>query len=179
MAVTAYKTPTTCETIDRGYPAWANPSNAATSDDVYASASVAKLGGETDWLRVTNFGFTDSDIPVGATIDGFDVKLERKASAIDSLEDGYLYLVLDGVSKGSNKAIYELWGTSDAEVVHSWTAGQFGGLTAADVKTTGFGTQFVAWNAHETLSRIAYVDCISIRIYYTAAVTFQPWAIIM
>lgn len=44
-----------------GTVAWSNPSNAASSNDSYATASGA--GGTTHYLKATNFGFA---IPAGA-----------------------------------------------------------------------------------------------------------------
>lgn len=172
MAVTAYKTPGTCANVDRDAAAeWADVDNAKTSNDNYASVSVLKTE-YTDWLRVTNLGFTTTDIPSGSTIDGFDVKVERKAFFADNICDSALYLRKTAGQQGSNKASAVKWGTSDAEITYSWTSGQFGVLSESDVRDSGFGIDLSALNDDDDTT-IAYVDCISIRVYYTSAAPIE------
>jgi len=165
MEVTAYKTPGTCANVDRGQAAWANPDNAKTSNDAYASSEMGKSG-QSNWLRVTNFDFTTTDIPAGATIDGFDVKIERKASPGNAIFDLGLYLRKTAGQQGSNKASAVKWGTSDAEITYNWTSGQFGTLIDSDIQDSGFGADLAVENYPDGIST-AYVDVISIRVYYT------------
>src|SRR6478752_10810863 len=67
----------TSEQVDSGIETvpWSDPGNATASDDSYATATI----GPFDWtyaLRCTDFGFTDSDVPSGATINGIFVEVE-------------------------------------------------------------------------------------------------------
>ena len=179
MSVTAYKTPGTCASVPNAGTAWSNPNNAKTSDDAYASCPLPKLGNKeaiSDWLRATNFGFDGvGGVPAGATINGFDVKIEHKASAVSVITDFYLFLRKTSGQVGSSKASASYWPTSDAEVTYTWAAGEFGGLTAAEIRDSGFGVDLAALNGDSINTQTAYVDCISIRVYYTEVVPFKNY----
>ena len=56
---------------------WSNPTNAASSNNSYATAAA----GTSHYLRFSNFGFA---IPTGATINGVTVGIERKTSTSTS-----------------------------------------------------------------------------------------------
>ena len=178
MAVTDYKTPATCASVDLGNEDWADFNNAKVSDNAYASSALPKLGGMSDWLRATNFDF--SVISSGATIDGIEVKIEHKAGLASSVYDLNLYLRKTSGQVGSNKASASYWPTSDAEATYGGATDKWGTTWLdTDIKSSNFGMDIEAVNGNADNAVTAYVDCISIRIYYTEAVTFQPWAIIM
>ena len=59
-----------------GTETWSDPTNAAASDDSYATNSRSGTSVQTHRLKATNFGFS---IPTGATIEGIEVSVERKA----------------------------------------------------------------------------------------------------
>lgn len=173
MAVTDWKFPGTCANVDRdGKEAWSNPDNAKTSNDSRATCTIIGVT-YNDWLRCTNFGFTTDDVPSGATIDGFEVKIERKASSANKIKDSALYLRDSIEQVGDNKATDTLWTTSDVEEIHGasdddWNAG----LSDADVRDSSFGIDFSAYCTIDWYS--AQVDCVSIRVHYTEAVTVTP-----
>lgn len=170
MAVTGWKTPGTVVNIDRGgKTAWANPDNAKASDDAYASQQIPKSD-YTDWLRCTNFGFTTGDVPSGAIVVGIEVKLERKAAVAGLNRDSAVYLRDSTGQVGDNKATVTLWPNSDAEETHGafdddWNAG----LSNGDIRASTFGVDISAENTNAWLGVWAYIDCVSIRVYYSLA----------
>jgi len=167
MAYTDWKTPQTCASIDRGTTAdWANPDNAKASDNAYASANVLKLVAYVDYLRATNFNF--SSIPAGSTINGIEVRIEHYADAINRIHDETVCLRKTSGQIGDNKASASYWATSDEEITYggeadTWSAG----LVDTDIKNSDFGIDLSVGNANPDFSAFSYVDCISIRVYYT------------
>jgi hypothetical protein len=180
MSVTDWKTPGTCASVDRdGKPEWSNPDNAKTSNDSYATALPPK-NDYTDWLRVTNFGFSTADIPSGATINGIEAKIERKYTASESLTvyDSAVYLRKTSGQVGDNKGSGVLWTTSDVEAVYGGAADTWNaGLIDTDIKSSNFGLDFSAY-FFGIGTPTAYVDCISIRVYYTAGGTVYTKSIV-
>jgi hypothetical protein len=170
MAVTGWKTPGTCINVVVGGGAWANPANAKSSDDAYAISSIAKLG-NSDWLQATDFGFTDGDIPSGATIDGIEVKIEHHGGSTN-VNDVELYLRKTGAGKvGDNKASAAKWAISDEEITYGGAADPWGTTWVdTDFKTIFFGVDHLQAFATPNADT-AYVDCISIRVYYHVAAT--------
>lgn len=75
MAVTDYKFAGTAANADRtscnDSTGWVNPNNAKADDTNYANDGPAK-NAFGRWLRLTNYGFSSSDIPDGATINGIE-----------------------------------------------------------------------------------------------------------
>lgn len=177
--VTDYKTPIHCtsQTRSGSAVAWTNYSRAEESDNYYAEASVP-TSSYTDWLRVDEFGFTYEDIPERGNIVGIDVKIERKAGITDNLSDSSLYLraIPWGGSAPeqicSDHASATKWTTTDTEIVYYWDWNELGGegLPTSSVIGSGFGVDLsVACDADA--ETIAYVDCISVRVYYIGEVS--------
>lgn len=172
MAVTDWKTPSTTESVDRdGKNPWNDPERVQASDDERASC-IVEASTYSDWLRCTNFGFALGDIPSGSTIDGIEVKVERKALTGYTIKDSALYLRKTACQVGDNKAEDVYWVTSDTEVTYggaedTWNSG----LTDADIRDSGFGIDFSARNTTGA-NRNAYVDCVWTRIYYTSSVGY-------
>ena len=179
MAVTAYKTPGICANEDQGAEDWVSPDNAKTSNDAYSSVSLPKIAGASDILLAGDYGFS---IPSGATIDGIEVKIEHKGGAAGSIADVYVQLTKASILVGDNKASASKWATSDGEITYPASGGatdKWGTTwTVADINNE-IGLGLRAQNSNADNAVTAYVDCISIRIYYTEAPTFIPWAIIM
>jgi hypothetical protein len=155
--------------------AWTNPDNAKTSNDVYATVTPAK-NSYSNWLRVTNFDF--SSIPSGATIDGIEVKIEHHGTAI--APDGYnqdssLRLRKTSGQTGSDKASIVVWGTTDETFTYGGGSDKWGAtLVDTDIRSSDFGLDLSVEGMLED-GETAYVDCIWVRVYYTEAVTFQPF----
>lgn len=166
--VTDYKTPGTAATVDRdGERPWSDVDEAKTDNDVGAHCPIS-AGSYSNWLRLTNFGFDAGDIPVGATIEGIEVKIKHKAGSDNRISDSALYLRKTSGQVGDNKASAAIWGTGWVTITYGasddgWNAG----LTQADIVNSNFGIDFSGDNNWYT-AIYAYVDCIWIRIHYTA-----------
>lgn len=80
------------ETVD-----WTDPANAATSDTNYATVDLGP--GDTSYaLWFTDFDFTNSDVPLGATIVGalFEVQVSQTGAGADAAVISRASLVYDG-----------------------------------------------------------------------------------
>lgn len=168
MSVTSYKSSGIQANVDRDSKAsWADPSYASGDDE---SRSICNVGKSTysDWLRLTSFGFTASDVPSGASIDGIEVSINRHGVS-DYISDNSIYLIDgDGNQAGDNKAAAGKWPTSDADAVYggstdTWNAS----LTQADVIDADFGVDICVENDSMSSAREARIDDVKIRIYYT------------
>jgi hypothetical protein len=171
MAVTDYKFPGTAANVDRGSkPPWINPNNAKADDTSYAECTDGSGGSikntYSDWLLLTNFGFTSSDIPSGSTIDGIEFEIGRWASEQNLINDSALYLYDDG-QVGNNLASATKWPTTMGTATYGGATNMCGtSLTQADIVATTFGVWLsIACGASE--SAAGEVDYIKIRVYYT------------
>ena len=183
MSVTDWKPAGTTANVDRdGKDAWGNTDNVKTDDTDFSIVLIAKGVTYSDWLRLTNF-FTTGDIPAGATINGIEVQYKRLASVASWVNDSMLKLRKTSGQVGDNKASATPWAVSKETVTYPATGGETdtwnSGLTAADLVDSGFGIDLSALNNDTENIRSATIYFCQIRVYYTALVTFQPWAIIM
>lgn len=167
MGVTAYKTAGTCANVNRDSLAdWANPDNVKVSDNSRAIADVPKIS-STDWLRTTNFGFTTSDIPSGATVIGIEVKIEAQAEVADKVGANNIYLRDASGQVGDNGVTEEKWTTSDADYFHGGAADTWNaGLSDSDVRASTFGVDITAINIDTSGAREARIDCVWVRVYW-------------
>jgi hypothetical protein len=171
MAVTSYKTPSTTASVDRDAKAeWTDPNFAQASDN-QRTFCVPDKSDYGDWLRCTNFGFSTSDIPSGSTIDGIEVKIERRASEAGAINISALYLRKTSGQVGDSKSSATYWGITDAEVVFGaatdkWNAS----LVTSDILSNDFGIDLSVYNADTAALHSGHVDCVSIRVYYTVLV---------
>jgi photosystem II stability/assembly factor-like uncharacterized protein len=155
-----------------GSVAWGNASDAAVSDGLEASvASKASLGVDSYYLGA----YTHFAVPTNATITGVSVSTNRRSGTsggvIGNAVDKVISLVKNGFIYSDNKSTGQSWGN-----VNSW-----GGptdlwgmtLTPADVNDTAFGAVFQATVSGDGVSSqgVAYVDSISITVYYTLPAT--------
>lgn len=170
MAVTGWKTPDSCVTVDRdGKDLWVNPFFAGSSNDVYALCDIPKLD-YNDWLRATEFGFGLGDIPLGATIDGIEAKVEGHGEVAGKIGASAVYLRKTAGQVGDNKAGLDFWGINDSDFEYGGAADDWNaGLVDTDIRSVNFGLDFSAANIDNANAVFAYVDCISIRVYYTVA----------
>jgi hypothetical protein len=164
MAVTDYKFAGTAANVDRdSKEAWINPDYAKADDTSSASCIAGKLT-YSDWLLLTNFGFSSSDIPSGSTIDGIEFVIGRFSDTANDNYDSALYLYDDG-AVGSNLASATKWPISIEEATYGGATNMCGtSLTQADIVASTFG---VCLSIYETSGGKAFVDYIKIRVYYT------------
>jgi hypothetical protein len=171
LSVTEWKSPGLVENVTRSGSngVFSNPSNAAASDDAYAACTTLRNGQYSDWLRSSNFGFTDEDIPAGSIIDGIEVQIERHATAQLPnwwIKDDALYLRKASGQVGDNKAdTVNSWPTSDAYASYGGAADIWNtGLVQSDIVTTDFGCDISV--LHGVYNTDAYIDHVRIRVYY-------------
>ena len=153
---------------------WSNPNNSKISDNVYTTGP--SLG-----HTVTGFGF---NIPTDATIDGIEVRVERKftrptsANAASYIADQMADLVLNGVPMWEQSATYPdynravlwtQWSRNVDEIklfgspTDKWGKAD---LSPADINNPNFG--FNIWAQKQGVSgTLAYIDCIVMTVYYT------------
>lgn len=146
---------------------WNNEAQAASSDNLYATTN--QLSNNISvYLKCTNPA--SLSIPVGATITGIKIAIERKALNVNSIKDYSIRLVKGGTIQGDNKAdtsIYlpiadtskdygsssDLWGLS-------WLYSDFGSTFGVVISyNAGFAASF------------AYVDAVTVTVYYELTTT--------
>jgi hypothetical protein len=159
MANTAATSPGTVADLGDGDTSWVNPNNVKVSDNTYATASGGLGGNFSGTLRCTNFGFS---IPVGSTIDGVLVEIERLS---DGASDSAVQLVKAGSATGTSKN-GGAWSSTEAYVSYGGAADVWGAtLTYSDVNASTFGVQL---GANINPFATASVDHVRVTIYYTA-----------
>jgi len=171
MAVTSYKVAGagSWEARAGSDGPWEHPDRVTACDDSWASSDIGK-NDYSDWLRCVSFGFTVVDIPAGATINGIEVKIQRHQGIATDVIDSALYLRKTAGQVGDNKASAVVWQeTVDEEVTYGGAADTWNaGLVDTDVVSADFGVDLSAL-AGAVVSE-GFIDCVSIRIYYTEAV---------
>jgi hypothetical protein len=162
VAQTSTRYPGTVSAPALGGDTWNDVTNMAADDNALATCDVSSSG-NSDIVTLTNFGFS---IPVGATVNGITVEIERKASSGAQCRDTVVRLMKSGAT-GSNKAVASNWPTSLTVATYGgaadlWTLT----LTPAEVNDSAFGLDFRV--ADNLLNNIASVDFIRIKVHYTA-----------
>ncbi len=145
---------------------WSNPSNASSSNDVYATAG-ALFGDQTHYLKATNFSFS---VTSGATING--VKVEIEAISTPNTLTGpswtVVKLVKGGTVSGNNKGTGNM-PTAETYTTFGSTSDLWGlSLTDSDVNASNFGV-VVSVTDITFAGPTAKIDHIRITITYTVA----------
>lgn len=146
---------------------WTNPNNVKVSDGAFATTS---FGGGVDcseYLQVTDFGFS---IPLGATINGILVEVQQKGDATvgahSACTDVAVRIVKGGVIGSTDKSIAGAWSTTLSYVSHGGSSDLWGqSWIPSDINGSGFGfalsvTQFAQPGTGGS------VDHIRITVYY-------------
>ncbi len=173
MAVTGWKTCGTGSNVDRsGAQAWTNPTNITADDTNYATNDIP-VESFTDWLIGSNFGFTVSDVPSGATIDGIEVRITWQGEDANVDQDA-IHIdtqATTGPPASTNKS-------TGADLPNPFAATTFGGaadtwglsLTDTQVRGTGMSAWISIANDKTTFgARLAEVDFVEMRVHYTEA----------
>jgi hypothetical protein len=161
--------------------AWVNPTNVGTDDSNGASIIAASYDSPdiSQILVASNFGFS---IPVGATIDGITVEIERRSIVALSGKDfrvqlatGTTFADLVGTNKADTSTI---WLTSFSIATYGGAADLWSaGLTVAQINAAGFAV-FLSAQANIANADIS-VDFIRVTVNYTAgagpAVAVVSW----
>lgn len=182
MAATNWKAPQTAVNVDRdGKADWGDVNNAKDDDEDFATVLVGKPD-YADWLRLTNFGFDAAEpngIPAGATINGIEVQYKRRGSYANAINDSVVKLRKASDQVGDNKASATYWATTKETVTYPATGGSTdtwnSGLTASDIRDSGFGIDLSPYNNYYDVYRNADIYYCQIRVYYTEAVEIVPF----
>lgn len=175
MAVTDWKYPGTAENVDNGgYYLWSGVDNIKAND---SDSALTCTNGTADknpsyYLTATNFGFTSSDIPTGATINGIEFVINRQGSEADSQYDYQLYMLKAGSQHGDNLASATKWPTSLTDATYGGATSLLGGTWAQTdiVGVSNFGFQLAIKNHIKSDSgEFTYVEHVKLRVYYTEA----------
>lgn len=165
VPLTLTASPGTCVTGGGAGNAWANPGNAVSSNDAYATSSTD--GTATEPLRCTDYGFA---LPLNAVVAGIEVFVERRSNRTQNggSRDQALFLLKGGSPTGNNLATSTTYTTSDVVEGHGGSAELWGTTwTPAEINAANFGTQFSAikpsgGGAAHTIS----VDHVFITVHY-------------
>lgn len=148
---------------------WVNTGNVAASDNVYSTfGNLTGVGDHTDYLVVTNFGFS---IPPGSTINGIVVEVERSDPNFRTADYSIRILkagVIGATDRSSGAAYlsesYQTYGTAGDFWGETWTAD--------DINDPGFGVAIAAQRsvggAGATAGRI---DHVRITVFYDFIIT--------
>ncbi len=149
--------------------AWVNPSNAGSSDDVYATVT-ENFAGLSHYLKATNFNFSS----VSGTVDGIVVEVEKKRITGTGY-DGEVLLVKNGTIQGNNLGTTDLWPLTESYVTYGSTIEKWGlTWTASDITASNFGV-VISYQGETATS--AKIDHIRITVYYTVALTGKHYRI--
>ncbi len=169
MEVTGWKGAGTAVNAPRGDKTdWFDMNNAKVDDNDYAF-NVPGKPDYGDWLRLTDFGFGEGDIPSGSTIDGIEVQYKRVADFADFINDSAMYLRKTSGQVGDNNASATKWATSKETATYGASDDKWGTTWAESdiVDNSDFGIDLSIYNSDDEL-RCGWVYYCQIRIYYTA-----------
>jgi hypothetical protein len=152
---------------------FSNPSNVLVDDNNRATASsfIGLLGGQTQYLQASDFGFS---IPTAATICGIEVTVEKSATNVNLLlgswvKDLNVRILKNGVLTGNNLAdISTVWSGTDSYTTYGNNNELWGASwSPADINSNNFGISFSAQlQGLITLLPSARINYISMTVYY-------------
>lgn len=145
--------------------AWSNVSNALSSNDSYATATLLITDSQTEYLAFSQFGFS---IPAGSTINGIQVDIEAKqASGAEFGQIGGVAVTKDGVVSSATSFDGTVLGTSDAYESFGGATELWGETyTVAQVNASSFGVLFAGLN--NGVAAVLSLDHVRMTVYYTA-----------
>jgi len=146
---------------------WTSPTNVFTSNNAYATYSVA-TSATTNALTATSYGFA---IPSTAIVRGITVSIERKSSASSTLKDSDVYIKKASCTDpcGTNHAGSSFYSTGDSVTTFGSSSDLWGKTwTAADINSSSFGLYYRIKNFSTTTSATASIDQIAITVTYSA-----------
>ena len=157
---------TTGDDASIGTVAWASTANIASSNNVYATASLDAA--TSHYITATNFGFA---IPTGATINGVTAEVERSYSgAGTTMRDESVKLIKGGTIQGTDKSGFVGFGFGDSYQSFGGAADLWGlTLTPGDVNASNFGVAYAGREMSGGGARTLQCDHMRITITYTPA----------
>ncbi|KKL99748.1 hypothetical protein LCGC14_1811320, partial [marine sediment metagenome] len=156
---------------------WVDTNKATTQNDDDTFVSFNPSTEDTsDWIRLTNFGFS---IPA-ATITGIEVEIDREATQSSSIKDGRIYLRKTSGQVGNNKSAAGYWDTIDDDSYDTYgsTSDLWGTTwTSSEINSVDFGIDiYVGYDG--SVADNARIDHLRIKIYYTETAVTQATGII-
>lgn len=143
---------------------WSNTGNALASDNSYASSSLSSNGDFTDYLQITNFGFSISS---SNTIVGIEVEIEKLG---DKVKDNQVRIVKGGSIGTTDQSDNANWPNTDTNSYTLYGANNdLWGETwmPADINASGFG---IAISARRVGggggAAVPNIDHIRITVYF-------------
>ncbi len=158
-----------------GVISWSNPDNALSSDGHFSNAAALVIGTNSEYLVLTDFGFS---IPASSTIDGITVEIQKKAvkvlmvvgSAV--VTDNSVMIVKGGVIGGTDHASATTWSTGAATYAQYGHSSDAWGRTwtVADINAADFGIAISASFGGLVLPN-AQIDHVRITVHYTSSLS--------
>ena len=145
---------------------WSTPTNIYTSNNAYADVILegAENWEYSHWLRATDFGFS---IPTGAIINGIKVEIEKKSDAPYDIHDESVKIVDEGYEAGTEHKLLGDWTGTDTYYVYGGSTDLWGtSWSDSEINAESFGLYISAYNNHGIVIKDAYIDHITIKIYY-------------
>lgn len=169
MANTGFTLPgTAANNADAGSAAWVTPNDALADDSNVTTSSYGDFSDTSQYLHLTNFGFS---LPAGAVIDGIVVRVKRReVAAADNVCDHTIQLIVGGSRVGDNKADTATeWPTTTTNKDYGSSSDKWGLTpTKAEVEASNFGIAIRAGNLTGGTSSSAGVEVAWIDVYYTS-----------
>ncbi len=177
-AVTAWRTPGALASIVDGNRSWAplTPATLSAADEAVVRATGINSTAITHVLRSFNFGFTNSDIPAGATVTGIEIEIVRRRSfgsgvpfarhARLSIDSGGRTVAALADQIGTNNNTSAAWGNTFSTAPYGSSTDMWGAaLTPALIKQTTFGFDYGLQGGATSMD--AAVDQIRMRVHFT------------
>lgn len=173
--VTSFKTPSTTADAGDGSPTgsvenWLNPNNAQTDNSTTATQDTDVSSQQGTYILCTNYGFTTSDVPSDATVNGIEVVFKRKTeSNSGSTTDNSVKIIKGGSVSGTEMGTGTAWSTTLREDTYGGASSLWGlSWSPSDIHSSTFGVA-LASKASGSINKLAELDVAKIRIYYTPA----------
>lgn len=148
-----------------GTIAWTNPSNATSSDNIYATVTLSNVGDKSHYLKVTGFNFS---IPAGATINGITATIERKGANANKFRDNSVKIIKCGSIVGTEMATSTSYPTTDTSVTYGSSTNLWGQTwTPSDINNANFGLALSSTRHSSGSGSTVSVDNITITVTYT------------
>lgn len=152
-------------------PAWGSPENVGADDSV-VSGIIKLTGGAADGQTLKGTCSTPFSIPSGATVDGVKVEVEG-IMANGNVTEKHAFLVRGGtIDTAIDRSTGSTWSSSYSVITYGGPTDDWGGITAADVNSTGFG---FAFQPTFTGASSVSIDFVRITVYYTTAAGDYLW----
>lgn len=172
MATQGPLSPGTASQANFGFNAWSNASNAFANDGANASVTTAAFG-NSDWLLLTNFGFS---IPTGAVINSILGEVNGYCTSGDDIR-GKLFKTAIGTDASPSFRVISGLPTSDDGNYYSFAFGDgvLWGLswTPAALNASTFGIGIITSENNGT-SGTFNIDHVRLTVTYTPPLSALP-----